>query len=139
VAEVIGQPALTADARFATDAARSANDAVLRSHIEQWSLARCVTDVVAAFEARQVPCAAIARTGQAVGGDQVAERGLLSDVQHPFWGRSRVATQPVRFAPSSPRAAQAAPALGGDSDAVLQQWLGMEPCAIDRLHADGVI
>lgn len=139
VAEVIGRPELAVDARFASDAARCANDAALRSHIEQWSRLRSVADAVAAFEARQVPCTAIAGTGQVVQGDQVAERGLLRDVQHPYWGPSRVATQPVRFAPSAPTAVRAAPELGGDSDEVLQQWLGMDPCAIDGLRADRVI
>ena len=96
-------------------------------------------EVVAAFESRQVPCAAIAGTGQAVNSDQVAERGLLREVQHPFWGVSRVPTQPVRCASVAPNEVRAAPALGADSETVLQQWLDFDRSAIDQLRANHII
>ncbi len=142
VAQVIGAPDLVGDARFASDHARSTHDAALREHIERWSRPIPVASAIAALQAQGIPTAPIQGTAAAVHSQQVADRQLLSEVNHPHWGPSRVATQPVRFSANEQdgqRATTAAPALGQHTDAVLADCLKLSTDEIAKLRTQGVI
>jgi len=138
VARVVGQPELVSDSRFATDGARSCNDAALRDYIEAWSRVNDVADVIAAFEAAGVPCAPIQGIRAAASSSQVHNRELLVRAQHAVFGDSFLARQPVRFSSTASNLAVAAPALGEHTDAVLAELLGMDAAALERLHTEGV-
>ncbi len=67
MAEVIGQPAIIADPRFATDPLRFEHEATLRSLIQNWSLHQTAAQAVEALMKAGVPAAEVLDAKQAQG------------------------------------------------------------------------
>ena len=112
LARLLQQPQWSADARFASDETRSANEPALRAAIEAWAGMRTVDEVVAALEAAGVPAAPLWNIEQALGSEQAAARELLHAVDDERLPGLRLPSQPVRFG-----AAAAAPAAGSTASA----------------------
>ncbi|MCL4182236.1 MAG: CoA transferase [Burkholderiaceae bacterium] len=139
LAEVIGQPQLATDPRFATDSARSSNDAELRALIEGWSRGVELAQVVAAFGAAGVPCAPIQGIAAAASSTQVRDRDLLLPTRHPAFGDCWLAPQPVKFSSAASNFAAAAPGLGEHTDTVLAELLGLDAAELADLHGKAVV
>ncbi len=117
--EVIGQPDLVGDPRFATDPLRRENEPALAERIEVWAGERCVAEVVARLSEAGIPASEIQSVAQAWGSAQAVERGLSSEVVHPDLGRLNVPEQPVHFSGARRGGRKAAPALNADADEIL--------------------
>jgi CoA:oxalate CoA-transferase len=130
LADAMAQPALAQDPRFASDAARSAHEPLLRAAIEQWAAPLSVDQVVQRLEAAGVPAAPIWNIAQALDSPQAQARGLLQPVADERLPGLRLPTQPVRFNGAAPNRAGRAPALGEHSEDLLAQLLG---CGADKL------
>jgi CoA:oxalate CoA-transferase len=74
---VIGRPDLLGDSRFKTDSERAANESILRSAFEDWSLRYSTSQVVAALSDAGVPAAAIMNVGDAVDSEHAKSRKLF--------------------------------------------------------------
>jgi formyl-CoA transferase len=74
---------------------------------------------------------------EAFGSAQVQERGLLVRVDHPETGPLLQLASPVELGSTPARYDGLAPALGQDTDAVLEE-LGYGPERIAALKAEGV-
>jgi CoA:oxalate CoA-transferase len=109
---VIGHPQLPSDPRFATDAARLANEPELRAIIEGWTLARTKDEAMAALTQAGIPAAPIRDMAEALAAPEVVARELLQTVHHPKLGALRVPQQPVHFAGVPRGGATPAPSLG---------------------------
>ncbi|MFD0858446.1 CaiB/BaiF CoA transferase family protein [Roseovarius aquimarinus] len=117
--DVIGQPGLTSDARFASDTLRRANEPALAEHIEDWARRHDTREIVRRLSEAGIPAAEIQSVADAWTSPQAEARGLASDVEHPRLGRLRVPEQPVHFS-GAPRAhRKPAPALGADAADIL--------------------
>ncbi|WP_019170277.1 CaiB/BaiF CoA transferase family protein [Pseudaminobacter salicylatoxidans] len=125
LADLIGKPEIVDDPRFASDSSRTEHEPALRALIEEWSGALTTDEAVAALAAQGLPTAPIWDIAQAAGNDHATARGLVSTLAHPVLGHAPVVGQPVRFDGAKPVAAKAAPSLGGDIEAVLQEF-GLE-------------
>ena len=130
LAQLIGQPALASDARFATDELRSAHEPVLAAAIEQWAQQHPVAEVVRQLEAAGVPGGPLWNTAQALESEHAQARGLLRAVDDPRLPGLRVPTQPVKFGGAAPNKAEPAPALGEHTDALMASLL---QCSAERL------
>lgn len=139
LAGAMGHPELTADARFATDPARMANQSELRAAIESWTSVRSVDAVVAELEDAGVPAAPIWDIAQVAASEHAAHRGLVQSVEHPVAGSVSVVPQPVHFSAAAPSATLVAPTLGQHTDEVLAVDLGLSAEEIADLHASGVV
>jgi CoA:oxalate CoA-transferase len=136
LAACIGHPALTADARFASDQSRTEHEPILRQVIETWLADRDVTDAVAALSAAGIPASSIEDAATVFEGAYVADRQILPEIMHPRLGAIRGMEQPVHFS-GLPRGQQRpAPALGQDNRVVLARWLGMSPQEIEATMVD---
>jgi len=116
LAHAIGQPELTADPRYQTDALRLFNEAELRDAIETWLRQRPAQDAVAQLVAAGIPAAQVRDVKEALADTDAAGRDLTQTVTHPTLGDLSVPQQPVHFSGTPRRIATAAPALGADSD-----------------------
>ncbi len=138
-ADILGQPELTSDPRFATYAARHQNDADLRAVVAAWAAAHTSADALAALDAASIPSAPVWSLDQAAESDHVRARGLVVDGHHGDMGTVPLVPQPVRF--DSPGIATPAvtPRLGEHTRDVLRQVLDMDDDAIDALANKGAI
>ncbi|MCA1409144.1 CoA transferase [Ensifer sp. IC3342] len=125
LADLIGAPEAADDPRFATDASRTEHEPALKALIENWCRALTTEEAVAALSAASLPTAPIWDIAQAMSNEHAAKRGLVSLLQHPVLGEAPTVGQPVRFDGARPVAATSAPRLGGDRDAILQEF-GLE-------------
>lgn len=113
-AGVIGRLDLVGDPRFASDPARCAHEAALRTIIEDWSFARPSDEVVAILAAAGIPAARIADIAEAVTSDQVAARQLFRGN-----GPMPLAEQPAHFSGVMRGRPTIVPTLDGDRDDIL--------------------
>jgi CoA:oxalate CoA-transferase len=117
--EVIGQPELASDARFASDALRRENEPALAERIEVWAGKNPVAEIVKALSDAGIPASEIRSVAQAWASPQAVERGLASEVYHPTLGRLNVPEQPVHFCGVPRGGRAAAPVLNADAGDIL--------------------
>jgi CoA:oxalate CoA-transferase len=125
LANCIGHPELTDDPRFTTDELRTHNEPALTPLIEGWLATRTAASAVCELNHAGVPASAIEEPSAVFEGDYVADRELLTHVQHSVLGSIPTMEQPVHFSGHARGRQRAAPGLGADSARVLQQWLRM--------------
>lgn len=122
-ARLVGRPELPADPRFADDTARTAHLPALQEITEAWSRSRTCAQALEEARAAGVPAGPLWDLAQALGSEQLKERGLLGTFEHPVLGRTPYLRQPARFDAEPPREASPPPALGADRAAVTAAWL----------------
>ncbi|WP_223306233.1 CaiB/BaiF CoA transferase family protein [Mameliella alba] len=120
-AAAIGAPELAEDPRFASDALRRQNEPALAQQIESWAADRSAQDAVAVLSEASIPAAALCSVPEAWGSPQSQARGLASVVKHHTLGTVTVPEQPVHFSGAPRGGRQSAPALGADTQDILQQ------------------
>jgi len=123
--EVLGRPDWATDERFAKNAGRVRNLAVLRPLIAEILLTRDTADWIARLEAAGVPCGPINTVPQVFEEDQVRHRGMLTDIAHPLAGTVPQVVSPMRFA-DAPLKFERAPPLLGEHTAEILRELGIE-------------
>jgi glutaryl-CoA transferase len=123
--EVLGRPEWATDERFAKNAGRVRNLAVLRPLIAEILLTRETADWIARLEAAGVPCGPINTVPQVFEEDQVRHRGMLADIAHPLAGTVPQVVSPMRFT-DAPLAFERAPPLLGEHTAEILRELGIE-------------
>ena len=83
-------------------------------------------------------CTPVLEVAEAFESDQVRERGLLFEGEHPVVGRLRHLASPVRLSQTPASYDRPAPTLGQDADAILAE-IGYTPERIADLRAGGVL
>jgi itaconate CoA-transferase len=135
-AEVLGQPELVADERFASNARRVAARSELRSIIVETFRALSAEEVTARLEAARIANARLNEVSDLWHHPQLAARGRWTEVQTP------AGPIPALLPPGIPSDATArmdpVPALGEHTDQVLTE-LGYDASAISALRAAAVI
>ena len=116
---VAGQAQWASDPRFATNAARVENRAVLVPLLRQCTVQRSTAQWVLALEAANVPCGPINTLEQVFADPQVQARGLHVALPHPVTGTAPAVASPLRFSRTPVQYRSAAPALGADTEQVL--------------------
>ena len=123
--EVLGRPQWSSDQRFAENAARVRNRALLAPMIAEILRGRDAADWTARFEAAGVPCGAINSVPQVFVDDQVRHRGMLVEIAHPLAGTVPQVASPMRFS-EAPLVLERAPPLLGEHTTEILRELGME-------------
>jgi crotonobetainyl-CoA:carnitine CoA-transferase CaiB-like acyl-CoA transferase len=136
--EVLGLPALAADPRFATNAARVAHRAALLALLEPVLAARPATAWIEALESAGVPCGPINDLRQVFEDPQVRHRGMRQEVVHPVAGRTAVVASPIRLSGTPVAPPSPPPTLGQHTGEVLAE-LGLEAAEVAALRAAGVV
>lgn len=139
LAELIGDPALADDPRFATNAARNDNEDLLRSTIAAWCAALTQEDAINMLLAAGIPAAPVWNLKQLTESDHVAKRGLVKSGRHHTHGAVPLVPQPVRFSDADQDVKLETPMLGEHSDMVLRSLCDLDDAAIKRLRSGKVI
>ncbi len=134
--EALEAPALAADARFATNAARMANLADLVAALEPHFRRRTTADWLARFEKAGMPAGPVLGIGEMLADPQTRARDMVVETDHPTLGRVATLGAPVKFSDTQGGVVRAAPLLGQHTRAVLGE-IGYAPAEIDALIASG--
>ncbi|HEY2559701.1 MAG TPA: CaiB/BaiF CoA-transferase family protein [Caldimonas sp.] len=133
---VLGQPALTRDPRFASNAARTVARDVLRDLIARTFAALSVEEVVARLDAAQIANARVNTMADVWRHPQLQARGRWTEVETPS------GAVPALLPPGAESGDEvrmdAVPALGAHTDALLAE-IGLDDATIARLHRENAV
>jgi crotonobetainyl-CoA:carnitine CoA-transferase CaiB-like acyl-CoA transferase len=135
---VAGCSELAADPRFARNAGRVRERAVLVPLLAARLKLKPRAEWLSALEAAKVPCGPINDLADVFADPQVRERAMTVDLPHPLAGSVRLVASPIRLSATPVRYRRAPPLLGNDSDEVLAEF-GFDPEAIAALRVAGAI
>ena len=135
---VLGHAEWAQDERFATNAQRVRNIAILSAMLRHEFAQRTRADLIAALDGAGVPCGAINSVPEVFEDPQVKARGMLKYVPHPSGVQVPQVSSPMRFAQTPLQDLAAPPLLGQHSRQVLEE-LGYSAERIDALLAGGVV
>ena len=118
---VLGEPALAADDRFATNPARVANRVELIPRITALTLRRTAAELHCALEAAGVPVGAVNRIDQVFADPQVLARGMRRDVTDAHGDTLPGLAPPIVIDGDRVGTARTAPRLGEDKGAAWRE------------------
>ena len=134
----LGEPALGADARFATNPARLAHRAELENALAQLTKPRDADALLETLRKAGVPAGRVRTVPEALAAPQTLAREMVVDLPHPSIPGFKVAGIPVKLSDTPGRPRTAPPALGEHTDRVLEE-LGYDAPARARLRGEGAI
>jgi crotonobetainyl-CoA:carnitine CoA-transferase CaiB-like acyl-CoA transferase len=137
--EVADRAELSADPRFARNADRVRNRAVLVPLLEQVMKTRRKADWLAALEAAKVPCGAINNLAEVFGDPHVQARGMVDEWPHPLKPGLRLVASPLKLGATPVRTDRPPPLLGQHTAEVLGELLGYGPAQLGALQEGKVI
>lgn len=120
--EIAGEPQLSSDERFATNAARVLNREVLVARVSELTLRKPLDFWLTALSAAGVPCGPINSIDRVFADPQVQHRGMLQQLAHPL-GSVPTVINPIKFSDSTLEHKKAPPMLGEHTDEALLDWL----------------
>ena len=138
-AEVIGQPELAEDPRYATNADRVSNRDSLIEILADALAARNTGDWLAAFGESGVPAGPINSIADVLEDQYAAERGLVKMMRHSLGQPVPTVANPVNFSRTGVCYVATPPLLGEHTAEILRDWLGYPDARIEDLSASGVI
>lgn len=138
-AAVAGQPQWADDPRFATNAARVANRALLIPLIRQATVFKTTAEWVEVLEQAGVPCGPINDLAQVFADPQVLARELAISLPHALAGSVPQVASPLRLSETPVEYRRAPPLLGEHTEEVLARLLGMSTAQVAQLRATGVV
>jgi crotonobetainyl-CoA:carnitine CoA-transferase CaiB-like acyl-CoA transferase len=136
--EVLEEPELAADERFADNASRLKNRLALAGVLEEIFARRTTADWLARLEAAGVPAGPVLNVSEMHEDPQTIAREMVVEVDHPTAGPVRSIGLPVKFSATPGVLDRPAPLLGQHSREVLSE-VGLTAKEIDDLVAAGVV
>ena len=137
--EIVGEPGLADDGRYATNAARVKHRDELIARLSGVLQTQPLAHWLDELEAQGVPCAPVNSIDQVFADPQVQARGMRIDLPHALGGSVPLVANPLRFSETPVEYTRAPPLLGADTRALLRERLGLDEGRIDELLAAGVV
>jgi crotonobetainyl-CoA:carnitine CoA-transferase CaiB-like acyl-CoA transferase len=134
--DVLGIVQVRDDPRFANFAARRTNRTHVVATLQAVLEKRTTAEWLAGLTAAGVPCAPINDVRSALADPQTAARELVTEVEHPAFGKASWIASPVRVGEPSKKHG-AAPRLGEHTEIVLREVLGYGDARINELRSEG--
>ncbi|HYA34870.1 MAG TPA: CoA transferase [Candidatus Binataceae bacterium] len=137
--DAMGQPALVNDPRFATLAARKANEDELEKIIQDWTLPQKVEDVVARLQAANVASAPVADSHSLSEDPNLLARNYFVRKQHAEIGVYPHCGIPWRLSATPTEVRATAPCIGQHTDEVMTGILGYSADEVKKLREKGAL
>ena len=137
--QAIGKTEIADDPRFAKNAERVENRALLIAILREMFRSRENEHWLKLLNEAEVPCAPIQTIDQVFAAPQVRHREMLVEVEHPTAGTLRMAGIPVKFSGTPATVRLPPPLLGEHTEEVLSSWLGINNKEIADLKGKKVI
>ena len=137
--DVIGQPGLASDKRFATLAERLANQDELDAIVSEWTRERENGEAETLLQARGVAAHAVQDSAEALRDPQLVHRGHFVELEHEIHGTTTVEGSRFRLSRTPAKIEHSAPTFGQHNFHVLETILGYNTDRIADLAAAGVL
>ena len=135
--EVVGDPELTADPRWATHAARQSDQPGFWNEVGRRVARRTTQEWIDALTAADVPHGRVNSLEDLLVDPHLESVGFWQTMEHPTEGLLRVSKPPLGFSDSPAAVRRLPPRIGQDTTDVLTE-LGIDAAEIERLYAQGV-
>ena len=136
---VIGNPAWSADDRFASLEGRLQHQDHLEQYVSDWTRGQDAYRVMQRMQEAGVAAGVVVNAGELMNDPHLNQRGFFWEIDHPEAGTHRHAGQPIRLSETPARLYRPAPCLGQHHDYVLGELLGLSAEEISDLEREGVI
>jgi formyl-CoA transferase len=136
--DVMGQPELADDPRFATADSRWENRPELNAIVEAWTRQRSKHEVMRLMGDAGVPCGATLDTGEVLEDPHLRARDMIVDVDYPTRGTYQTVGMPVKLS-DSPAEVTRPPLLGEHTADVLRALCGVDADEVQKLRGQGVV
>lgn len=136
--DVLGEPGLATDRRFATNAGRVEHRHDLVPNLQELFAARGVATWLQLLEDANVPAAPVNDVSEALDDPQVAARDLRWSTEHASGTGVDLVGSPLGDLGHHARGTSP-PLVGSDTRVVLADVLGLDAAAVDRLIATGAV
>ena len=139
LATVIDRPEWLSDAALATTAGRLGRAAELRAAVSEWATAQDAVQAEAALQAAGVPAGHMVRVEGLLGDEHLQSRPFFGELHHPHLGvplptlLGEAAFEHLPDVELHP-----APVQAEHTYEVLEEYLGLDAAAVEKLVADGV-
>ena len=137
--QVVGDPVLQNDARFATLVDRHAHHDELDERLTEWTASRAPRDVMEALQDARVPAAMVVTPDGLLDDPHLAAHDFLQVVLQPGWDPLFVEGDCYRAAQLAPEPAGPAPRQGQHTREIAAELLGLDDADIERLVGAGVL
>ena len=135
--EIMGAPELARDSRFQTFADRMENREALGILLKELSRKKTTDEWLRLLRGR-VPSGPVNSVEEALSDPQVAEDGMVIEMEHPELGIIRQIGSPIKVSDSEPDH-RLGPRLGEHTDEVLRDFAGASDDEIALWHREGVV
>ncbi|MBI2194199.1 MAG: CoA transferase [Planctomycetes bacterium] len=135
----LGRSDLITDPRFASNPARTENQAALESLLTEVFREKPTGTWLDELGRIGVPCGPIQTVDEVVHHPQIRARGMMVEIEHPDAGPLLMPASPIQLSETPPRAEKPAPRLGEHTQEILGQLLGLEEGEMAELRSAGVI
>jgi formyl-CoA transferase len=122
--EILRKPELLDDPRFVSGVSRCDHKEDLNRVINPWFLERTGAEVETIFAEGGVPASVIQDVDGVLKCPHLAARDMIRTLNDPAWGEIEIVGNPVKMSAVPPIETRPPPELGGDTEEVLQNWLG---------------
>ena len=138
LAEAMGKPELASDPRYATHAARGANQGELDGLIGGWTKGWRLDALLAHLEENGVPCGRIFRAPDMLEHEQFKAREAIVETDHPVFGKVKMQNAFPKLSETPGAVRWPGPDLGQHTDEVLAE-IGLSPDEVAGLRGKGVV
>jgi formyl-CoA transferase len=132
--DVIGQPELRDDPRFADNTSRLSNRAPLREILDQAFQTRDADEWLTELRAAGLPCGPINTIPEVFEHPQAQARQMVLEAEHPSAGTVRFPGFPYKLSDTPAAIRRPPPALGQHTEEVLGEVLGYSPDRVRTLR-----
>jgi CoA:oxalate CoA-transferase len=137
--DAIGMNALKSDARFATNADRTANHAELDPVLTKLFVTLPRAEWLQRLQAANVPCAPIANVAEVTRNPHLEQREMILRADHPTFDGLIVPGSPLKTAGAGGAPKTRAPDLGEHTGAVFERLLGYDAAKLADLRERKII
>ncbi len=137
--QAMERPELADDPRYRDHAARGEHQTELDDLIGQWTQTQGIAELVERLAHHGVPAGPLYRAPEMLADPHFKARDAITYIEDPHLGEVAMQSPFPQLSESKGAVHHTGPALGEHTEAVLQQWLGMDAPAIAALRQRGVV
>lgn len=139
LAELMGQPELSEDARFATHAARGERQNELDKLVADWTMTKTREELLRQLAAQQVPAGAVYDAADVSADSHYRERDALVEITTEGFGVMTMQGIVPKLSETPGEIRWAGAGLGQHNDEIFRDLLGLSASQTEELVAEGVI